>query len=570
MRASGARALGFIALLEPVKTPIELWIPAPSMFTSFTSLLVCAAVLACSVFFSRFGQREWKLLPGPPTIPFLGNLHILPTDGGEWPLKFMEWSRQHGDIMSIKLVSETMIILSSPTAIKEVVDKHGWATSSRPPHYLAGLAVGGYHLLLASDSARLRNIRKTITRFFSPQNSAKRLPVQAAESTQLLFELMAHPESFSESIRRYTPSIAMITVYGHRASALTSRRFFKMLAQFLHILLPGAYPPIDLLPPLRYLPERWAPWFAVCRRNKSEMAAFHLEAEKRSVAKIRRSNIAEESESYMKCIQHMDLSQEEYPAFSLMLHSHTRVDCRHFVYRYTALPIVEASSDTSAAFLLSLVLILGLYLEYQERARQEIEFVVGTTRIPELEDFKKMPFLDALIKEVIRIRPAFPIGIPHRITKEIRYKNYIVPKNATVILNIYSIFHNPEIFEDPEDFNPDRFLHSEHGTRPGMDTDFRDNFSFGGGRRICPGQHVARTTMRLTAMRLIWAFKFGPPVAAETGLPITRELDCYAPEFVVMPHPFKCAIQLRGAEHRDMIIQAFKDVKSLLSRYEYE
>lgn len=176
---------------------------------------------------------------------------------------------------------------------------------------------------------------------------------------------------------------------------------------------------------------------------------------------------------------------------------------------------MEAGSDTSAAFLLSLVLILSVYPEYQERARHEIESIVGTTRLPELEDFKHMPFVDALIKEVIRIRPAFPIGVPHLTTEEIRvslfliyafacshegdkqYKEYVVPKNTTVILNTCtsflcypmhvpsqpdSIFHNPDIFEAPEVFNPDRFIQSEYGTRTGRDTDFRDNFLFGGGR----------------------------------------------------------------------------------------
>ena len=107
-----------------------------------------------------------------------------------------------------------MVVLSSPTAIREVVDKNSWAASSRPANYLAGLAAGGYHILFPADSmyircpiyslnsyrripplaALLRNLRKTIARFFSPTNALHRVPVQAAESTQLLYELMTQPE----------------------------------------------------------------------------------------------------------------------------------------------------------------------------------------------------------------------------------------------------------------------------------------------------------------------------------------------------------------------------------------
>jgi cytochrome P450 len=81
---------------------------------------------------------------------------------------------------------------------------------------------------------------------------------------------------------------------------------------------------------------------------------------------------------------------------------------------------VEAGSHPTTAFLLSLILILAVYPERQERARREIEAVVGTARLPELGDFKHLPFVEALIKEVIRIRPSFPTGVPHFTTEEIR------------------------------------------------------------------------------------------------------------------------------------------------------
>ncbi|KAJ7145384.1 cytochrome P450 [Mycena crocata] len=524
------------------------------MAPSLTPFLLGLAILGCVWYVLKLSQRERGLPPGPPTIAILGNLHLFPKSGG-LHLKFTEWSKEYGDIVSLKMGTGIVVVLSSPTAIKEVVDKRGWVASSRPENHLAGLAVGGYHLLFAPDTPRLRNLRKSIARFFSPQNSLNRMPILSAECSQLLHELMVHPETFSDSIRRYTHSLAMISVYGQRVASIPSpqmQRFYKMLHEFLHILVPGVYPPIDAFPALKHLPERWAPWLAACRRSKSAMAGFHAEVSAAAEAHLEKQPSEVPDECFMSCILRMNLPAEELQVLS-----------------YTGVPLVEAGSDTSAAFLLSLVLILALYPEYQERASKEIESVVGTTRLPELTDFKNTPFIGALIKEVIRIRPTFPLGIPHSTTSEIRYKDYIVPKNTTVFMNTYAIFHNPDIFDDPDAFNPERFLQSEYGTRPGMDTDFRDNFSFGGGRRICPGQYIANATMQLTTMRLIWAFRFGSARDAKTGLPLTRDLDFYASEFLVMPHPFQCTIEPRNGERREIVIQAFQDVKVVLGRYEH-
>ncbi|KAJ7737916.1 cytochrome P450 [Mycena maculata] len=518
--------------------------------------LLVAVALGCAVFSLRFSQRETGLPPGPPTVPLVGNLHLLPKMG-KLHLKFMEWSRKYGDIVSIKTGSGTMVVLSSPTAIKQVVDKQGWAASSRPANHLADLAAGGYHILFAPDTARLRSIRKTITRFLGPQSSLNRVSVQEAESSQLLNELMTQPENFSESIRRYTHSTARISIYGQRVSSLTTpgvQRFYKILHRFLHISVPGVYPPVDLFPALKYLPERYAPWIAACRRSKSELVKFHAELSMGAKERSTQPNADHQRDpSFMEYISNMGLSEEEYS-----------------VSAYGGFTLMEAGSHTIAAFLLSLILILALHPEPQERAREEIESVVGSARLPELDDFKKMPFVDALMKEVVRIRPPFPIGVPHATTSEIRYKNYVLPKNTTVILNIYSIFHNPDIFEDHDVFNPDRFMQTKFGTRPGMDIDFRDNFLFGAGRRICPAQHVAHATMQIVTMRLLWAFQFRSAVDAQTGRPLTRKLDCYAPEFVTMPHPFKCVIELCGEEQRGIITQAFKNAKSVLGAYENE
>ncbi|KAF7351334.1 Cytochrome P450 [Mycena sanguinolenta] len=149
-------------------------------------------VVGCFLRLLNVGRREHGLPPGPPTVPFWGNLHLIPAK--QRYLKFMEWSRQYGEIFSIKIGPYSTVFLSSPTAIKEVVDKNSWSASFRAPNSVAELAAGGYHILLAPDTTLLRNVRRILMRFFSPSNGQHLVPVQTAESVQLLYELTTRPE----------------------------------------------------------------------------------------------------------------------------------------------------------------------------------------------------------------------------------------------------------------------------------------------------------------------------------------------------------------------------------------
>ncbi|KAJ6504100.1 hypothetical protein C8R47DRAFT_1067069 [Mycena vitilis] len=191
---------------------------------------------------------------------------------------------------------------------------------------------GEYNILFATDCARLKKLRQTLTRFLSRQNSLEYVPVQAAESTILLHDLMARPEvnfgpdtmvsiyfaqDFSDSIRRYSHSLA------------------KSLDELVHALAPGAYPPFDLLPVLKYSPPAFAPWCTVGRRVASARTA------------------AGDEESY-KCF------------IGKIVQTGSPIEEEEF-YSYTGLALLDAGSDTTAAFLLSLVLVLAVNPECQKR-----------------------------------------------------------------------------------------------------------------------------------------------------------------------------------------------------------
>ena len=93
-----------------------------------------------------------------------------------------------------------------------------------------------------------------------------------------------------------------------------------------------------------------------------------------------------------------------------------------------------------------------------KKAQEELDRVVGKEELPNFSHKADLPYIDALVKELLRWSPPFPIGIPNRVMQNDFYRGYLIPEGATVIQNIWAIFRDPNIYPDPETFNPDRFL----------------------------------------------------------------------------------------------------------------
>lgn len=106
------------------------------------------------------------------------------------------------------------------------------------------------------------------------------------------------------------------------------------------------------------------------------------------------------------------------------------------------------------AFFLAMV----LNPETMKKAQEELDRVVGKDRLPDFSDRGNLPYIDAVIKEVLRWNPPVPIGVPSRVIQDDVYRGYIIPAGATVISNIWAICRDPNVYPDPETFNPDRFL----------------------------------------------------------------------------------------------------------------
>ncbi|KAL0565905.1 hypothetical protein V5O48_016113 [Marasmius crinis-equi] len=530
--------------------------------------LVWAAILAAiGWFYFKFkdvGSREPNLPPGPPTTPLLGNLGVFPKEFAY--VRFTQWARIWGGIYSLKLGPDTAIVITDASAIKELMDKRSQNTSDRPPNFINDIVTGGLNMALARYGEDWRTLRRAAHAILTPQMSAKHIPIQYAEATQLLFDILRTPD-----VRRYSNSVIMSVLYGKRCPRYETPEttaFFAAQHEWELLHEPGATPPLDLLPFLQRVPERLAKWKAEakqCRKHQRDLYFGLLDKTKKQLQK------GKENGCYMEeVIRH----QKEFGMDREMI-------------GYLGGILLEGGSDTTSSFLQSMVLAMIAFPGAQKKAQEELDRVVGSHRLPTLDDLSDLPYIRAIIQETHRFRPVTPLMIPHanitpeevrvllcnvatKLSPDLQYKGYLIPGGTTIFVNIWGIFHDPELFEKPEVFNPDRYILNEFGTKPGVDgSDLRANLAFGCGRRICPGIHLARNTINLNTMQLLWAFTFSYATDPKTGELIDVNVNDYKKGIVIGPCPFKALITPRSSETIAIIEREFHEATDTFSKFEF-
>ncbi|KAF9007716.1 cytochrome P450 [Hymenopellis radicata] len=515
-------------------------------FDSGVLFLVVAAFIA---YLTRTGKRENGLPPGPPTLPVLGNILSFPREYVY--LKLSEWATEYGGIYSLKLGSGTMIVLSSATTVEELLDQRSAYSIDRPDSHLAQIVSDGLHFAFARyGSWDWRVLRKGAHTVLTPQAAARHIPIQQAEATQLMYDLMREPDAILNHVRRYANSVISSVIVGKRSPRFESEHacmFFEYDERWDAYLAPGASPPVDMFPILKYLPEFLAPWKKEARALRRLQRQLFFTALEECEERLQRG---EGNDCYLEeLIQQKDeigLSRDQI----------------------ALVPSRRGCSGTSAIFLKSLILALITYPEVQRKAQEEIDTIVGHERTPMLADYDSLPYIRASFKKYVhRTRPVAPLTIPHATTVVQEYRGYVIPKGATIFLNAWGIYHDPDAFDEPEAFNPDRSIKSLYGTKDGYDdTDFRNNFGFGSGRRICPGQVLANNSIAINVMNLIWAFNFVPPSNNRGGKPY--DIENYLSGLSCTPRPFECTIVPRSAAKKRMIEREFSDAIRVFENFE--
>ncbi|THH15990.1 hypothetical protein EW146_g4568 [Bondarzewia mesenterica] len=520
------------------------------------------------------------LPPGPRGWPIIGNVLDMPKRSAwevfsSWGDKFGPSVLSHtqrverkyepsntndsaGNLVHVSVLGQPIIIISNVKAAVDLLEKKSGIYSDRPHFQMADLT-GWNEVLICTDygnGCRLQRklLHRVIGSRIHMQNFHGLIENEIHAFTQ---RLLNAPEKKTDLIKRSTTAISMLMAYGYEIKEHDDP-VVSLAEQSVndlgHLLESGNFL-VEIFPWLKYVPawfpgasfqktvKEWSNTLKVLQRTpfeftKAQVAAGNAIPSVVSEYLDKDGPASEDEVAIMRTAANIYGAGSDTVSFPL------------FPYKHTQLNILYVPHQTTSA-ISTFFLAMTLFPNIQKRAQAEIDGILGTGRLPTLRDRENLPYIDAVVKEVLRWRPIFPLAVAHRLSSanDDIYDGYLIPKGAIIIPNTWRFMRDPEVYKNPLEFNPLRFL-PEDGSEPELNP---HGFVFGYGRRICPGAHMADAVLFNTCSMVLALFNISKATDPATGSPIEPSTD-YEGEATRRPKEFPCVIKPRSKTAEQLIL----------------
>ncbi|CAL5074094.1 unnamed protein product [Urochloa decumbens] len=473
-----------------------------------TVVLGLALFLRIFPFPGRRRSHAYNLPPGPKPWPIIGNMNLM----GELPHRSIhDLSKRYGPLMQLRFGSLPVVIAASAETAKSILKTHDAAFSDRPR-----FAVGRYTAYDCSDilwsqyGAYLRQARRICA---AELFSAKRLEsfehVRAEEVRVMLRDLRGAASGgravrLRDQLQMLTLGVISRIVLGRKyveeeaaeaASSsppvVTPAGFRAMVDEFFE--LHGVFSIGDFVP--------WLDWLDLqgyVGRMKKMSATFDRFLEHVLDAHKERRRL--EGERFVaRDMVDVLLQLADDPSLEVPL-------SRDNVKAITQ-DLIIGATDTSANTMEWALSELLKNPKILAMATKELNRVIGLDRLATEQDLPDLPYIEAILKETMRVHPAAPMLAPHLAREDVCVDGYDILAGTTVFINVWGIGRDPAVWDVPEEFRPERFLECKIDMK-GQDFEL---LPFGSGRRMCPGYSLALRVMALGLANLIHGFVWRLP-----------------------------------------------------------
>ncbi|TBU63498.1 cytochrome P450 [Dichomitus squalens] len=411
-----------------------------------------------------------------------------------------------------------------------------------------------------------RRHRRAFWQHFRPDAVLGYQQAQCQIARRFLRALLQDPSELVEHIQYTALGSLMKVIYDIDVVRETD---FRTYSSVLHSVQEGVgevFQPgsslIEYFPVLRWLPSFLPGGSYVRRASKWRSSAYHLREE--PFVRAQKTFQSVSSVAFLhRLLKRVAASASESAAL---------VSEETEIAENVAAVSLSGTLPFTYSLLQAFFLAMSQHPDVVKKAQEELDSVVGNNRLPDFGDQDKLVYLTAIVKETLRWHVVVPFGVPHCTTRDDELRGYYVPANTVLLPNIWACLHDPEAYQDPEDFRPERFIRDGK-----LDPSVRDPsaFAFGFGRRrvVCPGRHFAEAALFINIASVLHVFDIGPPLDG-AGKPIkiqykmTNGFLSYAstsesyvgmansPRYDRYPEDCRCSIVPRSAQAERLIREA--------------